>query len=182
MAQVLAGNALLMLGAGITLLAAGTVLVAWLAGAAARNRERLWAWIDLIVPGHLWRPRSYLAVHLALGFALVFSVMAFAAIAENIVAGRELAAFDVAVAQALREQDSGRWHTLFWYLTWLGSGPAIAAAIGVVAWILVKHHEKRFLTLWLVSQGGSALLNFALKLLFSRARPAGADPLLYGGG
>jgi membrane-associated phospholipid phosphatase len=182
MAHMLAGNALLMLGAGITLLAAGTVLVAWLAGVAARNRERLWSWIDLIVPGHLWRPRTYLGVHLALGFVLVFSAVAFVAIAENIVAGRELAAFDLAFAQALGEHVSARWHSLFWYLTFLGSLPAIAGIAIVVGWMLNRRHERLFLNLWIVSQSGAALLTYGLKLLFSRARPAGADPLLYGGG
>jgi undecaprenyl-diphosphatase len=182
MAQLIASHALLLLAAGIAALAAGVVVVAALARLAAQHRERLWSWIDLIVPGHLWRPRTYLAVHLAIGFTLVVAIAAFAVIAENVVAAREIAAFDVAFAQALHMETSPAWHTLFWYLTWLGSAPAIATVAGAVVWILARRGLKLLLVMWCVSQAGSALLNYALKVAFTRARPDGADPFLHGGG
>jgi undecaprenyl-diphosphatase len=182
MAHYLADHALLLLAAAMVSLLAGTSLVAAVARLAARHRDRLWWAIDLIVPGHLWQPRVYLAVHLALGLVLVASLAGFIVIAENVAAGREIARFDVAFAEALRSRISPAWRSLFWYLTWLGSGPVIAAVAGAVIWLLARRRETLLLITWSVSQGGSALINYALKAAFARARPEGADPVLYGGG
>ena len=182
MAQFLAGHALLLLGAGIALLLAGVFVVVALAGSAVRHKERLWSTIDLVVPGHLWRPRTYLIVHLVLGLVLVAAVGAFAVIAQNVVAARRLAAFDVAFAQALHAQVSPAWHSVFWYLTWLGSSPVIAVVGTAVVWMLVREKEPIFAITWAVSQIGSAVLNYAMKMAFARARPEGADAMLFGGG
>jgi undecaprenyl-diphosphatase len=182
MAQFLAGHALLLLAAAIALLLAGVFVVVALTRAAVRHQERLWSSIDLVVPGHLWRPRTYLVVHLALGLVIVAAVGAFGVIAENVLAARRLAAFDVAFAQSLRTQVSTAWHMLFWYLTWLGSGPVIAVVAGAVVWMLVKEKQTLFAIMWSISQGGSALLKYAMKIAFARARPEGADQMLFGGG
>jgi undecaprenyl-diphosphatase len=36
--------------------------------------------------------------------------------------------------------------------------------------------------MWAISQGGSALLNYVMKIAFARARPDGADPTVYASG
>jgi membrane-associated phospholipid phosphatase len=36
--------------------------------------------------------------------------------------------------------------------------------------------------MWSISQGGSALLNYAMKVAFARPRPEAADPVLYSSG
>ena len=179
-AEFIASHVLLLLGIGILLLTLGVWTVVALAAAAARHKDRLWRWVDVLVPGRLWRPSTYLMVHLALGFALTLATVAFAIVAEDVIAGRRLAAFDLAFAQALRAETSPWWRDAFWYLTWLGSGPAIAAVACVVVWLLVKRGHRLLAITWSISQGGAALLNYAMKVAFARARPEGADPLLYG--
>ena len=181
-AQFVASQVLLLLAAGILLLAVGVLLVVALARAASRHTKLLWSSIDMLAPGPLGRPSSYLLGHLALGFVLVTATVAFAAIAEDVLAGAELAAFDRALAAALRAETSPLWHAAFWYLTWLGSGTAIAAIAGAVLWILLRQGHKLLAVMWAISQGGSALLNHAMKVAFARARPEGADPVLFGSG
>jgi undecaprenyl-diphosphatase len=179
MAQFIASHVLVLLAAGIVLLALGAWAVAGLARAAARHRDRLWSLVDVFVPGHLRRPHAYLLAHLALGLALTFAVAVFAIVAEAVVSGGQLAAFDIALADALRTETSPAWQSAFWYLTWLGSSPVIAAASVAVLWLLLKRGHKLLAIMWSVSQGGSALLNYAMKAAFARARPEGADQALY---
>lgn len=181
-AQFIASNVLLLLAVGILLLSLGVWTVVALARAAARHKDLLWSWVDIFVPGRLWRPRTYLVGHLALGLALTVASVAFFIVAEDVVAGRQLAAFDLAFAQALRADVSPGWRTAFRFLTWLGSGPAIVGMAGAVLWILLKKGYSLFAIMWAISQGGSALLNYTMKVAFARARPEGADPLLYSSG
>lgn len=182
MAQLLAGHALLLLAAGVLLLVVLAAAVAASAVLAARFKGRLWASADLVVPGHLIRPRTYLFVHLVLGLVIVASAGAFAVIAGNVVAGRAIAAFDVEFARALAAEGTPFWRSVFRAITTLGNGSVVAAIATVVAIVLARRGEKLLLITWIVSQGGSPLLNYALKELFTRARPEGADPTLHGGG
>jgi membrane-associated phospholipid phosphatase len=181
-AQFIASHVLVLLAAGIALLGLGVWAVVALARAAVRQKDRFWSLIDVFVPGHLWRPRTYLVGHLMLGFAVTLPAAAFVIVAEDVVAGRQLAAFDLALSQALRAETSPAWQSVFWYLTSLGSGPVIAAAAVAVVWLLVRRGHTVLAIMWSVSQGGSALLNYAMKVAFARARPEGADPLLYSSG
>ena len=177
--QFIASHVLVLLAAGIVLLALGVWGVAALVRTAARQQDRLWSLIDVFVPGHLWRPRTYLLGHLAVGLALTLPAAAFIVVAEATVAGGQLAAFDIALAQALRAETSPAWQSAFWYLTWLGSASVITSAAVAVLWLLLKRGHTMLAIMWSVSQGGSALLNYAMKVAFARARPEGADELLY---
>jgi undecaprenyl-diphosphatase len=182
LASILASHALLLLAGGVVLLAVSAAVVAALAARAARHRDQLWALVDLVVPGDLIRPRTYLAVHLALGLLVVASATAFVVIAEDVVAGREISAFDVQFARALAAESSPVWNRVFRIVTFLGNGTVIFAIAAVVAIGLARRHHTLLLIMWIVSQSGSAVLNYALKGLFARARPDGADPALHGGG
>jgi membrane-associated phospholipid phosphatase len=179
-AHFIAGHALLLLASAIVLLALAVAAVVGLARAAARHKDLLWSWIDVVVPGHLWRPRTYLAAHLALGLVLMLAATAFAVIAENVLAGRRLAAFDLAFAQALGAATAPAWHSVFWYLTWLGSGPVVATATLAIAVPLYRRGYTLLAMVWSVGQGGAWALNYVLKLSFRRLRPEGADPFLSG--
>jgi undecaprenyl-diphosphatase len=181
-ARFLASHALLLLGGGIVVLALAVWVVVMLARAAARYTDLLWWAVDLVVPGRLRQPLTYLAVHLALGLVLVGALAAFAIVAENVLAGRELAAFDLEFVRALRAEASPGWQQVFWYLTWLGSGWVIGPVAVVVLWGLLARRHTLLAAMWAVSQVGSALLNYAMKATFARARPEGADPVLFGSG
>jgi undecaprenyl-diphosphatase len=152
------------------------------ARAALQHKERLWAWIDLFVPGRLFHPRTYLLVHLALGLVVTVAAGAFAVIAENVIMGRQLAAFDLAFAEALRQQVSPPWRSFFIAITWLGSGWIVAPVAGVVAGRLFSRGRTLLGTMWIVSQAGGFVISEVLKQVFARARPEDADPALYDGG
>jgi membrane-associated phospholipid phosphatase len=181
-AQFIASHVLVLLGVGILMLGLAVFIVVALARAAARHKDLLWSAIDTFVPGRLWRPRTYLLGHLALGLVLALAALAFVAIAEEVVAGEELAAFDLALAMALRGETSPAWRTVFWYLTWLGSGWAVAVVAVIIVLALVRRRHMVLATMWGISQGGSAVLNYGMKLAFARPRPEGADPLLFASG
>jgi membrane-associated phospholipid phosphatase len=178
----LASHALLLVGAAILLIWAAAAVVLAAAHLAVRHQERLWAWIDLIVPGQLFRPRTYLLVHLTLGLVVTLAAGAFAVIAEDVVAGRQLARFDLAFAAALREHVSPGWRSFFVLITRLGSAWIVAPMVGVIAGRLFSRGRKLLGTTWIVSQAGGFALSELLKRLFARARPEGADPTLYDGG
>lgn len=182
MSQVVAAHALLLLAAAVLALAAGVWIVTAAARFAAQRADELWALADRFVPGPLRRARTYLAVHLALGLLVTVAIVAFLAIAENVLAGRWLADFDLAFSRALVAETSPAWRTFFWYVTWLGSAPIVATVAGVVVWVLARKGHALLAIVWAAGQGGAALLNYALKLAFERPRPDGADPQLFSSG
>jgi undecaprenyl-diphosphatase len=181
-ASLLAGHALLLLAAGVLLLAVAAAVIVAVTAFAARHKDRLWALVDRVVPGDLIRPRTYLAVHLAAGLLVVASAGAFIVIAEDVVGGRALAEFDVEFTRALRAGTSPLWERIFRVVTFLGNGTVIFGIATVIAIVLARLQQKLLLIVWLVSQSGSGVLNYALKEIFARARPEGADPTLHGGG
>jgi membrane-associated phospholipid phosphatase len=182
LADFLAAHALLLVGIAIlmTWIAAAGVLAA--VHAAARHREQLWAWVDLFVPGHLVRARTFLLVHLALGLGSTLAVVGFLVIAQNAVGGRPLEAFDRAFMSALQRQVSPPWHAFFAVLTWLGSGWVVAPVASVIAVLLFRRRHTLIGVTWSVSQAGGFALGATLKLVFERARPDGANPVYYDGG
>jgi membrane-associated phospholipid phosphatase len=182
MPQVVAAHALLLLAAAVLALGVGVWMVTAAARFAARQADELWALADLLVPGPLRRGPAYLIVHLALGLLVTVAIIAYLAIAENVLAGRWLVDFDLAFARALTADASPAWRTFFWYVTWLGSAPVVAAVAGVVVWVLARKGHGLLATMWAAGQGGAALLNYALKLAFERPRPDGADPQLFSSG
>ncbi len=182
MAQTLASHALLLLAAGVLALALAGGAVAALVSIATRYKGQLWALVDFVVPGRRMQPRTYLALHLALGLIVVAAGAAFVVIAEHVVAGREIAAFDLEFARALAAEATPVWQSVFRVITFLGNGAVILGIASIVCVVLARRRETLLLIMWIVSQSGSGLLNYALKALFGRARPDGADPLLHGGG
>jgi hypothetical protein len=60
-------------------------------------------------PAHVSLCRRYVALHLIPGLVATAAIMGFIVIAEEVVAGRTIAAFDVAFADALRANTSPRW-------------------------------------------------------------------------
>lgn len=123
-------------------------------------------------------PSGYLAVHLVLGLVLTAAALIFAVIAEDVIGGGDLAAFDVAFARALRDSATPAWERFFAAVSWLGRREAIAAATLAVALRLLVTHDVVLAGGWVAAQAAGGLLNVALKETFERTRPAFADPVL----
>src|SRR5688572_32493860 len=70
-------------------------------------------------------PTRYVALHLVLGLVATTAIMGFAVIAEEVVAGRAVAAFDRAFAEALQDSASPRWRQAFRIITWFGSAEVL---------------------------------------------------------
>jgi undecaprenyl-diphosphatase len=102
----------------------------------------------------------------------------FVVIAEDVVAGGEIAAFDRAFAEALRTSATPQWERFFSWVSWLGKREAIAAAALVVAVHLAATRRFAIAVAWVAAQAGGGVLNLALKETFARTRPSFADPLL----
>jgi undecaprenyl-diphosphatase len=179
-AQFAATHALLLLATAAAMLTVCAAAVLGLVHLAVRHADRLWAAIDLVVPGRLFRARTYLLVHLALGFVAIAALAAFVFIAEEVFGGRQLASFDLAFAETLRREVDPRWRTFFWGFTWLGSYLPLSIAAAAATWRLVSRGQTLLAVMWAISQAGSAVISQALKAVFARQRPEGADPLLFG--
>ena len=126
-AQTFADHALLLLATGIMLVGlalAAVVAVARLAGRYRTHQFDGALWISrrihrvpllgpAVARARVVVPTSYVALHLVLGLVATAAATAFVVIAEEVVAGRAVAAFDVAFADALQDSASPRWQEVF---------------------------------------------------------------------
>src|SRR5687767_15364323 len=99
--------------------------------------------------------------------------VAFIAIAGDVKAGRQLAAFDLAFADALRAEVAPAWRSFFWLFTWLGSYLPITLAVAIATWRLLSRGRRLLAWMWVGSQTGGLWINEALKFAYARARPEG---------
>ena len=123
-------------------------------------------------------PSAYLGLHLTLGLLVAGAVVVFVGLAEEALAGGEIARFDVAFARALHDEKSPAWERFFSSVSWFGSTGVLATATAGVAIVLLANRRNVLAVGWLAAQGGGALLNRTLKETFERTRPEFADPLL----
>lgn len=123
-------------------------------------------------------PSAYLGLHLTLGLLVTGAVIVFVALAEEVLAGGEMARFDVAFARALHDEKSPAWARFFSTVSWFGSGQILAMATVVVAIVLLVNRRAVLAIGWLAAQGGGGLLNRTLKKTFERTRPEFADLVL----
>ena len=191
-AESLATHALLMLGLGIAAVVASFVAIVVAVRVVGQLRPSLlrgFTWLvqrarathilsRFVTRTSLVVPSAYLGLHLVLGLVLAVAVTVFAALAEQIIAGREMARFDAAFARALHNETSPEWERLFAAVSWLGSRHVLTLATLVVAAALTLRHRTIFAVAWLAAQAGGGLLNLALKGTFERTRPEFADPFL----
>jgi undecaprenyl-diphosphatase len=111
---------------------------------------------------------------------VIAAVTGFVFIAEDVFVRRQLAAFDLAFAAALRAEVRPPWRAFFWVFTWLGSFVPLTILIAAATWRLLSRGRTLLAVMWAISQGGAVVISQTLKALFARARPDGADPLLFG--
>ena len=189
-AEWLAAHAVLLLGLGLALglaaLAAVAGAVWWLRRHQSAIRARVAAMVlavRRVEPIDRWLTRSsalvpnaYLAAHLVLGLALTAAVAVFVVIAEEVAGGGDIVAFDLALAQALRDAATPGWERFFAVVTWFGSGRVLALATAVVAVHLTRAGKGRIAAGFAAAQAGGGILTVVLKETFERTRPAFADP------
>lgn len=119
---------------------------------------------------------EYLVIHVAIGLFVTFATLAFAAIAEGVFRSTWLPHADVTLSNALHASADPRTIAFFRLFTYLGSEGVVVAG-GVVTVVLLLKRERLLAIGWALSLIGGALLNAALKSVFTRPRPAFADPV-----
>ena len=191
-ARFLARHAVLLLGLGLAVAAAALLAVASAVRVLHRHRDSIGAAYSLLlgaaraIPsldrairrtrGML--PSGYLALHLVLGLALTAATTVFVVIAEDVIGGGSMAAFDRAFAAALRDSSTPRWDRVFGAVSWMGQNWVLAVLAGAVAVFLLARRERLLAIGWIAAQAGGGVLNLALKETFERTRPSSADPML----
>lgn len=170
----------------------GTETNAWLALATAAGAQALPGFavalaVLLIVTASLWwslrryavpressrlPPAAFLAMHAALGFALILGAGAlFAEIAEALGAQQPLGRADQAFSDAVRTHLPAAALHAFAAVTRLGNTETLTGLCIVVA-VALGFAGRRWLALsWVVAVAGNAVLNVGLKAVFERARP-----------
>jgi undecaprenyl-diphosphatase len=191
-AEFLATHAVLLLGLGLLAAFISLLLIVLTIRMAMRFRHSLLRGFTLLVQ-HLQRvqvfnrflartrgaiPSAYLGLHLALGFLVAVAVMVFVALSEQIIAGGEIATFDLAFARALRAGSTSGWERFFSAISRLGSREVLTLATLVVAMLLIVTHRMLLAIGWVAGQAGGGLLNLTLKETFERTRPEFADAVL----
>jgi undecaprenyl-diphosphatase len=191
-ARFLATHAVLLLGLGIVAAVLSVLLIVWALRLAARLRPAVEHALTPIVRrvasievvrrsgsrAAVLVPDVYLAVHLSLGLLAVIAVGFFMGLAEDVIGGGELAAFDVVFAEALYDEQTRSWRQAFSVVSMLGTGYAVGLMTVVGAIILLVRQQNVLAFGWVASQAGGGLLNWALKAMFERTRPEFADPIL----
>jgi undecaprenyl-diphosphatase len=191
-ARFLATHALVLLGLAILAAVASIAAIVWATRLAIRCRP--WAhrslttladrvhqieWVRRAIGRvHNVVPSAYLALHLVLGLLVAVAVAVFAALAEEVLAAGEVAAFDLAFARALHDTRSADWTRAFSVVSWFGTREALTIATAAVAVALLFQRQMLLTVGWLGAQAGGGLLNRALKEAFERTRPEFADPVL----
>ena len=114
----------------------------------------------------------YLGVIAVLGFLVaVGAIVLFVEVADEIGANESLAAFDIALSNALHEHASRELLRFFSWITHLGDFEFLAPLAAVVLVVLVIGKRRALATAWLVATVSGGLLNRLLKSIFERTRP-----------
>ena len=191
-ARFLATHAVVLLGLALVAAVASTAVILWAVRLAIGFRPRARRAIasfsnrlrqiesvrHALGRVHPFVPSAYLALHLALGLLVAVAIAMFAALAEEVLAAGELAAFDLAFAQALHDTSRASWRHTFAVVSSLGTREALTGATVVVTGALLIRRERLAAAGWIAAQAGGGLLNRGLKEAFARARPEFADPVL----
>jgi membrane-associated phospholipid phosphatase len=120
-------------------------------------------------------PRAYLGIQGILGlFLSVACAWTFFAIADEVPERGAMARVDAAVTSWLQVHGTERGESIFVGVSYLGAQVLVALLV-VIAIVLIARRDWRHLSVLLVTCGGGALINVALKSVFHRTRPAVAS-------
>lgn len=115
----------------------------------------------------------YLGVQAVL--SIVVCIAAFAAffgIADEIEVDEDLARFDIALAESLRAHVSPATLAFFSNLTRLGDSAVLIGLGSLVAFVFLLRRQWLHAGAWIVATSLGGALNWVLKALFERSRPA----------
>lgn len=126
-------------------------------------------------------PRTYLGLHLTLGFLLSAATLwVFAAITEEVLEPSATVRRDLAVAAWFHAHATALGDRIFVAISLVGS-PVTMGALGiVVAVILWRRGERVLLAGWIAALVGGTVLDALLKLVIRRPRPEFAMQFLHG--
>jgi undecaprenyl-diphosphatase len=190
--MIVAGALLLVLGAGLVLLARWFMahrprIESWVVLSGHRClRIRPMRWLKARHP-RTWRfvaarfaPGEYLGLHLTIGLAICLAALwLFAGITEDIVHHDTITAFDVSLLDWLQAHTSSGGLRVARAISAVGS-PASLAVVGLgVAIFLAARKEGLLLEGWVLAILGGELLNQALKRAIQRPRPSHSSILSY---
>lgn len=114
----------------------------------------------------------YLGVQAVISIALSIAAFGvFFEIADEIGADEDLAQFDVALSESLREHVSPDTLWFFARITHLGDSAFLIALASAIALILLWRRQWLHAGAWIVSTSLGGVLNWVLKALFERVRP-----------
>jgi membrane-associated phospholipid phosphatase len=114
----------------------------------------------------------YLGVIAVLGFAFaVGATVLFFELADEIRIGESLAAFDIALSDALRKHLSRDILQAFSLITHLGDVKILTVISALVFGVLFALRKRLLAAAWLIATASGGLLNWILKAIFERSRP-----------
>ena len=128
------------------------------------------------------RPRlslvQQLGIHLIIGLIVSFAcLLAFSAIAEDVVEKDQLVEIDMAFANALHAAATPQSTMIYRAISFVGLEGVWIIGLLLAVFFAIRR-QWLHLAMLIIALGGGMLLNNALKALFARARPAFADPFV----
>jgi membrane-associated phospholipid phosphatase len=115
---------------------------------------------------------SYLGAHAIVSFVVALgALLTFVELAEQIGIDEELAAFDVALSEALGRHASRELLQTMAWITNLGDKAFLTPLVALVMLVLLAKRERLLAVAWVVAIASGGALNLALKALFARTRP-----------
>lgn len=126
-------------------------------------------------------PGEFLGLHLSLGILVSLGALwIFAGVTEDVVHQDPLTRLDLTLAHWFRAHATPLGDRIAVAVSFLGSPVTMAVLAVVVAVALARRRRWIVLDGWIAAFVGGALLDWALKSVIHRPRPAGASAFLHG--
>jgi membrane protein DedA with SNARE-associated domain/membrane-associated phospholipid phosphatase len=144
-----------------------------------RVRDRhpqLWTWI-----GARFARGEYLGLHLTVGFVIsIAALWLFGGVTEDVIHHDPLTAVDLQLASWLRTHATHMGDQIARGVSAVGSPLAMAVLGAAVAIVLAMRRQWIVLVAWAAAFVGAGALDWTLKRVIYRPRPAGAEAFLFG--
>jgi membrane-associated phospholipid phosphatase len=126
-------------------------------------------------------PKTYLALHLAVGIAVAaLGFWAFAGLIDGVLENAAFVHWDISAAAWVHARTTPLGSRIFDVITQLGSPTAMIVLGAVGAFVLWRKHKHTLLIAWTAAFSGGALVDFVVKESVRRARPAFGNAYLHG--
>lgn len=139
-----------------------------LSAIASERLQQVWA-----------RAAAYFTAYAVIAFVIALAGIAlFVELADEIETGEEIALFDRAFTEGLRNATAHSTLLLFSFATRLGDPLFLTGLSTLVALALLWRRQRLLFVVWIVATAGNGLLTRALKAIFERTRPLHEHGLL----